>query len=352
MAIKKITISELIPLSELHPVIDVRSPGEFLHAHYPGAHNIPLFNDEERKEVGTAYKQLGKQTAIKIGLDYFGPKMKSNIEEVEKIFKQKRSNSKTIIVHCWRGGMRSAGMAWLFDLYGFEVYVVVGGYKAFRKWALEKFEASYQIKVLGGYTGSSKTELLHEIKNNREAVIDLEGIARHKGSAFGGIGLPEQPTQEMFENVLAIELSKMNVNGTPISFWLEDESQRIGRLNIPHTLWKTIRVAPLYFIDIDFETRLQFILGYYGKLNKEALINAILRIQKRLGPNETKTSLNYILENNIKESFRILLQYYDKTYFKSLQNRDSLESQMTKIPMTSTDPTTNYQILQQFINQQ
>ena len=351
MAIKKITIPELINLSELHPVIDVRSPGEYLHAHFPSAHNIPLFTDDERKEVGTAYKQLGKEKAIKIGLDYFGPKMKQNIEAVEKIFKQLRSNSKTIIVHCWRGGMRSSGMAWLFDLYGFEVYLVVGGYKAFRTWALKKFEQPYDIKVLGGFTGSSKTELLHEFKNNRQAVIDLEGIARHKGSAFGGIGQPEQPSQEMFENLLALELSKMNDNEKLTSFLLEDESQRIGRLNIPHAFWKTIRAAPLFFIDIDFETRLDFIISYYGKLNKEALINAILRIQKRLGPNETKTTLNYILENNIKEAFRILLQYYDKTYFKSLQNREGLESQMKKIIMTTTDAKTNYQLLHQFINQ-
>jgi tRNA 2-selenouridine synthase len=248
--------------------------------------------------------------------------------------------------------MRSAGMAWLFDLYGFQVYIVVGGYKAFRTWALENFELPYDIKVVGGYTGSSKTELLHEIKNNREAVIDLEGIALHKGSAFGGIGLAEQPTQEMFENILAIELFKMNENGKPISFWIEDESQRIGRLNIPNAFWKTIRAAPLYFIDIDFETRLDFIISYYGKLNKEALVNAILRIQKRLGPNETKLTINFILENNIKEAFRILLQYYDKTYFKSLQNREELESQMKKISMTSTNATLNYQLLHQFINQQ
>ena len=352
MPIKKITISEFVNLSELHPVIDVRSPGEFQHAHFPKAHNIPLFTDEERKEVGTAYKQVGKQKAIKIGLDYFGPRMKANIEEVEKIFKQLQSNSKTIIVHCWRGGMRSAGMAWLFDLYGFEVYIVVGGYKAFRTWTIDQFELPYDIKVIGGYTGSSKTELLHEIKNNKEPIIDLEGIALHKGSAFGGIGLPEQPTQEMFENILAVELSKMNQNEKSISFWIEDESQRIGRLNIPNPLWKTIRAAPLFFIDIDFETRLDFILNYYGKLDKQALINAILRIQKRFGPNETKMTINFILENNIKEAFRILLQYYDKTYFKSLQNREELKSQMKKITLTSTDATTNYQLLQQFINKQ
>ena len=144
------------------------------------------------------HKQQGKQKAIKEGVSFFGPKMKSNIEKVEQIFKQKKSNSITIILHCWRGGMRSAGMAWLFDLYGFDVYILVGGYKAYRKWVLHKFEENYQIKTLGGYTGSAKTELLHSLKENGEPIIDLEALAHHKGSAFGGIGQPEQPTQEMF----------------------------------------------------------------------------------------------------------------------------------------------------------
>jgi tRNA 2-selenouridine synthase len=259
MSIKKITINDFISISESHPIIDVRSPGEYLQAHIPGAYNIPLFTDEERKIVGTTYKQQGKQKAIKIGLDFFGPKMKANIEVLEKINKQKQFNSNTIILHCWRGGMRSAGMAWLFDLYGFEVLIIVGGYKAFRNWVLETFETPYDIKLLGGYTGSAKTELLQELKTNNQNIIDLEALACHKGSAFGGIGMPEQPTQEMFENMLALQLSKKKVDDKPISFWLEDESQRIGRLNIPHSLWKTIRKSPLYFIEIDFESRLEFI---------------------------------------------------------------------------------------------
>jgi len=350
MSIKKITINDFISISERPPIIDVRSPGEYLQAHIPGAYNIPLFTDEERKIVGTAYKQQGKQKAIKIGLEFFGPKMKANIEVLEKINKQKQFNSNTIILHCWRGGMRSAGMAWLFDLYGFDVLIIVGGYKAYRKWVLNKFETTYDIKVLGGYTGSAKTELLHELKRNKQEIIDLESLADHKGSAFGGIGMPEQPTQEMFENKLALELSKKIVDDKPISFWLEDESQRIGRLNIPHSLWKTIRKSRLYFIEIDFENRLEFIYNYYGKKDDQSLINAILRIQKRLGPNETKTTINLILENKTKEAFRELLKYYDKTYIKSLNSRLEQNNQIHKIQMPSTDAHQNYILLQESIN--
>lgn len=350
MSIKKITINDFISISEKHPIIDVRSPGEYHQAHIPGAHNIPLFTDDERRIVGTTYKQQGKQKAIKIGLDYFGPKMKTNIEAFEKIKKQTQSDSNTVIIHCWRGGMRSAGMAWLFDLYGFDVLIIAGGYKAYRKWVLDKFETHYDIKVLGGYTGSAKTELLQELKIHHHQIIDLEGLARHKGSAFGGIGMPEQPTQEMFENMLALELSKKKVDDKPASFWLEDESQRIGRLNIPHSLWKTIRKSPLYFIEIDFENRLEFIYNYYGKKDEQSLINAILRIQKRLGPNETKTTINLILENKTKEAFRELLKYYDKTYVKSLNNRPEENNPIHKINMPSTDVHQNYILLQESIN--
>lgn len=350
MSIKKITINDFISISEKHPIIDVRSPGEYHQAHIPGAHNIPLFTDDERRIVGTTYKQQGKQKAIKIGLDYFGPKMKTNIEAFEKLKKQTQSDSNTVIIHCWRGGMRSAGMAWLFDLYGFDVLIIAGGYKAYRKWVLDKFETHYDIKVLGGYTGSAKTELLQELKIHHHQIIDLEGLARHKGSAFGGIGMPEQPTQEMFENMLALELSKKKVDDKPAAFWLEDESQRIGRLNIPHSLWKTIRKSPLYFIEIDFENRLEFIYNYYGKKDEQSLINAILRIQKRLGPNETKTTINLILENNTKEAFRELLKYYDKTYVKSLNNRPEENNPIHKINMPSTDVHQNYILLQESIN--
>jgi tRNA 2-selenouridine synthase len=276
--------------------------------------------------------------------------MKANIETLEKKIKQFHFTSNTIIVHCWRGGMRSAGMAWLFELYGFEVLIIVGGYKAFRNWVLETFETPYDIKLLGGYTGSAKTELLHELKINNQEIIDLEALADHKGSAFGGIGMPEQPTQEMFENMLALQLSKKKVDDKLTSFWLEDESQRIGRLNIPHSLWKTIRKSRLYFIEIDFENRLEFIYNYYGKKDDQSLIDAIQRIQKRLGPNETKTTINLILENKTKEAFRELLKYYDKTYIKSLNSRLEQNNQIQKIKMPSTDAHQNYILLQESIN--
>jgi len=342
---KKISVSDFIALSAHHLVFDVRSPDEYNHAHYPGAVSLPLFSNEERKVVGTAYKKQGKQIAIKLGLDFFGVKMRSMVEEVEKLCERIQPNDKKILVHCWRGGMRSAAVAWLLNLYGYEVYVLEGGYKAFRNWVLLQFEYPYQIKVLGGYTGSAKTETLHELENLGENIIDLEGIANHKGSAFGGIGQVPQPTQEMFENILALKILEKNPQHNANYFWVEDESQRIGNLIIPNAFWNSIRKSPLFFIDIPFEERLNFINQTYGNLDIEALKEATIRIQKRFGPNETKITLAFLDEKNIKAAFDILLNYYDKQYITALYKRENVEHLIQKITLTEINPKSNAEMV-------
>jgi tRNA 2-selenouridine synthase len=322
MAIEKLGVERFLELAAVHPVLDVRSPGEFAHAHIPGAHSFPLFSDEERKVVGTAYKQQSREEAVKIGLDYFGVKMRKMVEEAEQIAKE----DKTLLVHCWRGGMRSAGIAWLLDLYGFKVYTLVGGYKAFRNLMLQQFDKTYQFQILGGYTGSGKTEVLHELGNAGQHIVDLEAIAGHRGSAFGAIESVEQPSQEMFENKLALALMQHpNQN-----IWLEDESQRIGHVNIPHTIWKQMRASQVMFMDIPFEERLQHIVDGYGKKDKEKLVNSIIRIQKRLGGLETKTAIGCLVEDDIKGCFAVLLKYYDKHYKKALA--EHLAEKITAIP--------------------
>jgi len=385
MAIQKLTIAEFLQLAKQHPVLDVRSPGEYIHAHIPGAISLPLFTDEERKVVGTAYKQQGKQPAIKIGLDYFGVKMKGMVEQVEGIIaerkkttdhRQQTTNSELptengkpkteniVLVHCWRGGMRSAGVAWLLDLYGFKVYTLVGGYKAYRKWVLAQFEKDYPFKIIGGYTGSGKTLVLQQLAKQQQPVIDLEALAHHKGSAFGALGEAPQPKQEMFENLLAGKLAdagylildkstqdEESINDRaassiqyPVSsIYIEDESQRIGNLQIPMPLWYTMRKSPVYFLDIPFEQRLGYIVKEYGKFEKEKLVNAIIRLQKKLGGLNMKNAINHLLENDHKACFRILLAYYDKLYNKALQNRENLSSLLNKIPCSGVDTVTNTQ---------
>jgi tRNA 2-selenouridine synthase len=340
MPITKLHIEEFLQLAETNLLLDVRSPNEFAHAHIPQAVSLPLFTDEERKVVGTAYKQESKQKAIKHGLKYFGANMVQMVEAVEDLIAKRKDVSKNIVlVHCWRGGMRSAGVGWLLDLYGFKVYTLVGGYKAYRNWVLKQFDKEYNIHILGGLTGSGKTPLLYQVQKSGEKIIDLEAIANHKGSAFGGLDGVEQPTAEMFENMLAMELFKASLDDKVI--WIENESQRIGNINMPSSFFKNIRTKPVFFLDIPFEERLNHIVEGYGKHKKEALINTIVRIKKRLGGLETKNAINFLLENNVKECFRILLSYYDKWYMKSTLDRESLEQLITTIHADKVDAVAN-----------
>ena len=365
MAVQKITIEQFMAMVKSHPVLDVRSPGEYLHAHIHGAYSVPLFTDEERKIVGTAYKQESREQAIKIGLDYFGLKMRKVVEEVENLVAlinngtNNQNTSKpalpvrgSVLIHCWRGGMRSAGIAWLLDLYGFKVYTLIGGYKAYRKWVRDQFEKKYPLTIVGGYTGSGKTLIIQHLQQTGNAVLDLEGLANHKGSAFGALGEKPQPSQEMFENMLAEALAVIqsqmtgervdanNDQATAINnstIWLEDESQRIGNLQIPMPFWENMRSSPIRFVDIPFEKRLDYLTIEYGRFEKEKLVNAVMRIQKRLGGLETKNAVNHLLENNHKECFRILLTYYDKWYLKGLHNREEVKALLQTIPCNDVD---------------
>ena len=312
---QSIDVSLFVSESKHHVILDVRSPAEYAHAHIPGAVSLPLFSDEERAVVGTAYVQQSREQAIKHGLDYFGPKMRQMVEAVEALTAEK--GNKKVYVHCWRGGMRSGAVAWLLDLYGFEVSLLVGGYKAFRNWVLASFKRPYQLAVVGGYTGTGKTYILHQMQQEVQ-VIDLEGLAGHKGSALGGIGLPPQGSQEHFENKLAMALAEVQID-EPI--WLEDESQRIGNLNIPHDFFDQMQAAIHYFLDVPSEKRLDFLVEEYGKLPLEALKESTIRIKKRLGGLETKNVLAYLEEADVKEAFKILLRYYDKWYRKGLETR-------------------------------
>jgi tRNA 2-selenouridine synthase len=301
-------------------IIDVRSPGEYAHAHIPNAFSLPLFTDEERAAIGTTYKQESREAAIKLGLPFFGTKMQNMIEQVEgwaASYEKTNDKKPTILVHCWRGGMRSAAVAWLLDLYGFKTEQLTDGYKAYRNWVLAQFEKNYSMKVLGGFTGSGKTEILLQLQKSKIPVIDLEGLANHKGSAFGALGQNQQDSQEQFENNLAGALFYISVAHP--SFWIEDESQRIGTNMLPASFFKNLRNSICYFIDIPFESRLQFIVQAYGKFSVADLIAATLRIQKRLGGLETKTAVNLLVENNIEGAFSILLKYYDKVYLKNIE---------------------------------
>ena len=336
----EISIIDFLIASRQYPILDVRSPAEYHHAHIPGAISLPLFSDEERKVVGTAYKQEGKEKAVKLGLSYFSPKMVNMIEKVEEIaglkpFNNNEVNKKTVMVHCWRGGMRSAGVAWLLGLYGFKVMALKGGYKMFRRWAVSRMEMTYPFRIIGGYTGTGKTRILKRLREMGEETIDLEALACHKGSAFGKLGEPAQPSQEMFENRLAMALDAASIGK---NIWIEDESRRIGDLNIPPVLFHTLQSMPISFIDVSFDQRLQCIMDGYGSFAGEDLISAVMRIKKKLGPNDTSAVVSDMSKGAIKNAFTVLLKYYDREYAKNMNRMTETNSRsVVKAIMSSSD---------------
>lgn len=338
MPVQKLNIEEFLLKSKGYPVLDVRSPKEYQQAHIPGAFSLPLFDDEQRAVIGTLYKQQGREEAVRAGLDYFSERMKQIESLAMQAFAElNRNDDPVFFVHCWRGGMRSGAVAWLLSLFGYKVYVLTDGYKSFRRWTLEQFEKKADIRILGGFTGSGKTEILDELRKRNEKVIDLENLANHKGSAFGSLGMPAQPSQEMFENLLAVELWQNRDSKVNGSIWMEDESRHIGRLFIPNPLWETMRNSPLYFIDIPMEKRLEHIISGYGCFDKNLLTESVKRITKRLGGLNTKNAIQFIEDGNIKEAFRILLAYYDKMYQHSLDMHKEIDIALHKITASDVD---------------
>ncbi len=306
MVLKKVSVLKFLELAETIPVIDVRSPSEFTLGRIPGAINIPLFDDHERASVGTKYKKEGRVPAIIEGLNKTGPLLSSKLEQALS-----RAKGGTLLVYCWRGGMRSEAMAWLFSLGGIETIVLEGGYKSFRQHILSDIEAKRKMIILGGLTGSSKTHILNCIKKSGHQVIDLEGLANHKGSAFGALGQPQQPSTEHFANILHHELSKLD-NSLP--FWVEDESRNIGSVFMPDGFYFNMQESPVVVILMDVKLRLPRLIEEYSKYPPETLKDSVMKISKRLGGSNTKDAIAAIDSGDFAKAIEITLFYYDKAY--------------------------------------
>jgi len=324
--VEKLNIKDFLNRSAIIPVIDVRSPSEFSNGHIPGAYNIPLFDDKEREIVGTTYKKEGRRKAILKGLQLTGPTMNLKLELAIELAKENR-----LLVHCWRGGMRSEAMAWLFSLGDIETQILDGGYKSYRHHVLEKISEKRKYIVLGGLTGSGKTEILNYMKGIGHQVIDLEGIACHKGSAFGSLGQSAQPTSEHFANLLYHEVEKTDRDKV---VWLEDESKNIGSVFMPDLFYTNLRESSVIAIVMDVETRMPRLLKEYSAYPKEELISSIKRISKRLGGDNTNEALRGVGESNFSRAIEITLNYYDKTYLFGLKKRPA---EMIRYIETDTD---------------
>jgi len=309
-------------------MLDVRAPGEFLQGHIPGARSFPLFSDDERAEIGTLYKQKGKDVAMLRGLEIVGPKLADFVRRANKM-----ARGKGLAVHCWRGGQRSQSMAWLLRQAGFDVLTLEGGYKKFRRHVLETFEQrQLNLIVLGGKTGTGKTKILHELQAQGEQIIDLEGLAHHKGSAFGHIGESEQPTVEQFENDL---FEKMLELDPARRIWIENESQGIGRVFVPQAFWNQLKKAPVYNVEVPLEQRIQNLVGDYNGISNAELEAAFCRIEKKLGGQHLKTALDALRRGDPATAAAIALKYYDKTYQFGLENNTAPKIRMLKFQTES-----------------
>ena len=333
-----LTLENFWTLREQLPLVDARSEGEFAQSHIPGAINIPILDNAERIQVGTLYKQAGPEKATLKGFELVGPRFHLIQREALRKFPAKK-----LILYCWRGGMRSQILSWLLTQVGFEIYRLEGGYKTYRSFTYAAVRKSYPLLVLGGKTGAAKTVLLQKLKERGEQVVDLEGLANHKGSSFGAIGQPAQPTVEQFENLLAEQLREIHLDQ---ALWVENESRRIGQIILPDSFYLQMTQSPRIEIDKTDEERIAHIASEYAALDQGELSAAVLRLQKRLGGDRTKQALEAIQTNQPEIWIPILLLYYDKTYEFDLERHEvsktirlnlqglSLEDQVTLLLQT------------------
>jgi tRNA 2-selenouridine synthase len=308
-----VPITDFFHLRQHHPVVDVRSEGEFDAGHVGGAINIPLLNDEERVIVGTAYKQKGQREAIKEGFKLVGPRLGGIINEAEKI-----AQGKEILVHCWRGGMRSNNFCQFVGMAGIKSQSLAGGYKAYRQVAVDSFKKPLPIILLTGCTGSGKSEMLHTLAAQGEQILDLENLASHKGSAFGGLLMPPQPTTEQFQNDLFEAISELD---TSKRVWVEDESLAIGKIFLPEDFWLTMRKRPLVQMDVSREVRIQRLVNEYGPADRDTFLEIMGKITKKLGGQHFKEARQKLLQGDMAATIDILLTYYDKAYLESINKR-------------------------------
>jgi len=324
--------------------------------HIPGALNVPLLSDSERSAVGLTYKRGRNEhwTAKILALEFISPKLpqliriirdhlsKKTIDQDSMEAKNSSLSSSSfsaenpvrpaVLVHCWRGGMRSASVAWLLRVFGIEVFTLEGGYKSFRQHALKSLEdTNRNIFLLGGYTGSGKSEILDALKRKGQQVIDLEALAQHRGSVFGDIleRKPGEPspcasmvTQEQFENNLSLSWQRTH---DLLPVWLESESKRIGYVNLPNSFWERMERSPLLFLEVPLEWRVEHVTSQYHAVSPSVLSVRVERIGRSLGGALLKEILDRLASGDLRGTCRaLMLNYYDPRYKRALSKREHL----------------------------
>ena len=311
------------------PLIDVRSPDEYYKGNLPNSINVPLFNNEERSIIGIIYKNYGREKAVIKGLEFVANKIDDIVNNLINSLKYYKSNNNTkseeltIKIYCARGGMRSNSIAWLLTKYHIKNITLNGGYKKYRKWTLESFKKNWDLVVVGGKTGTGKTKLLKILDENNYQIIDLEGLACHRGSTFGSLGMKQQPSNEKFENLIAEKLKSFKKNK---KIFVEAESANIGKCKIPHEFFNQMKTAERIEIIKSESNRLEELIKTYSIFDEQELIDAVLRIKKRLGPQRTKIAIESIKNKDWKSVCKSVLEYYDKCYEHEKIGKDKLKT--------------------------
>ena len=331
----QLSASEFLTASANQPIVDVRAPIEYTEGHIPGAINIPLLDNSQREIVGKLYREQGRGLAVQRGLQFVRKRLPEIKKQVEEVIGDDRTGADELLVHCWRGGMRSQSFAWLLEQFGRPARILEGGYKAYRRHVLHAFQKPLKLVVLSGFTGAGKTHQLKCLRERGEQVIDLEGLANHRGSAFGGIGLPPQPTVQQFQNEMAQLIDSFDSRRR---IWLEDESQKIGRVVIDNRFVEQIRQAPAIFIDVSQTVRAQNLALEYGPLSIDALRLSTQKIGRRFGSENVAKAIVALDQGDLQACATILLEYYDKTYrvSQARQNRPQSYHLATESPLATT----------------
>lgn len=311
-----VTIQFTESLLDTHLLVDVRTPLEYAEDYIPGAINVPLLSNEERVEIGTLYKQQGPHQARARGLQLTAHRFPEIVDSIAQA-----AQGRPIIVYCWRGGLRSKTVTSILDLTGYPAQQLIGGYKSFRNQVdayFRPFVPSSPLVVLHGMTGIGKTTLLFKLKDKGCSIIDLEGLACHRGSAFGQLGLTQDLTQKRFETLLWDEVRKAPSH---LPLIVEGESERIGRVSLPGDFYQKMAAGIRIWCFASLETRVQRLIEEYGlPAYQEEMGVALQRIRKKLG-GKICDELAGHLERWEMEPFMkgLVCDYYDKVYYK---NRD------------------------------
>lgn len=318
-------------------IVDARSPAEFALDHIPGAINCPVLDDDERRIVGTIYKQTGAFEARRVG----GAMVAANLaKHLREHFADKPIKWKPL-VYCWRGGMRSGSMVSWLRLVGWDAHQLSGGYKSFRHHVLKEIEATcpqLDLRVICGATGSAKTRVLQALAARGEQVLDLEDFANHKGSLLGALpGIP-QPSQKHFETRIATVFEKLD-RGRPL--YVEGESARIGRVSVPIPLVARMRAARCIDIDATPEARLAYLLRDYAYLgdDRPALVHVLGKLREMQGAETVQRWQAWAHDGDLAPLFSELMTlHYDPLYERS-QSRNFVQwdSRQTVVTSDLTD---------------